>query len=154
MAPKPWTGISTACTHWFSLLPQEKNRRQGRHGDGPLLPPRTVFACPEHEDRLPNLCASRKVRPASLVQGMGKEGGIGVCRFLCSRTYVKPPLSQGQRLGQGVLLPSPGWVSAYPPWWQAIVRVLDIRNLVLCAGGLGRPGIRLFKGFWARSTVD
>lgn len=118
MALKPWTGIPTACTHWFSLLPQEKNRRRDRHGDGLLRPPLGVFARPDHEDGLPNLCASRTVQPASLGQGMGKERGFCVCRFWCSRTSQNLPCPKDNGWARGFVAQS-GMGSADPPRWQA-----------------------------------
>lgn len=152
MAPKPWTGISTACTHWFSLLPQEKNRRQGRHGDGPLRPPPGVFARPDHEDGLPNLCASRTVQPASLARAWEKNAAFVFVAFGVPE-HRKTSLVPRTTAGPGVLLPSPGWALPILPGGRPRAG-FGCPVFVLCAGGPGRPCIRLFKGFWARSTVD
>ena len=139
MAPKPWTGISTACTHWFSLLPQEKNRRQGRHGGQTLAP---VAVCP----LLP--CPHKRARkraPLCFPQGPAQDFGPGKGMRPCLALLLFRDMAQNLQCPR----PGQGFVARFEDEALPILpggRPMRVLEFGTFAGGSGRPGIRLLKG--------
>lgn len=152
MALKPWTGIPTACTHWFSLLPQEKNRRRDRHGDGLLRPPPGFLRALIMKTGSQTFVPPARSSPHHWARAWEKNAAFVFVAFGVPE-HRKTSLVPRTTAGPGVLLPSPGWALPILPGGRPRAG-FGCPVFVLCAGGPGRPCIRLFKGFWARSTVD
>lgn len=144
MAPKPWTGL--ACAHWFSWVPREKNHRQDRHGGQTLAP---VAVCPWLPCPRKRALLCFPQGPAQdFGQGLRKEKGMRPCLALLLFRDMAQNL-QCPRLGQGFVARSGDEALPILPGG----RPMRVLGCLVCLGGPGRPGIRLLKGFWARSTV-
>ena len=123
MAPKPWTGISTACTHWFSWVPREKNHWQDRHGGQTLA---SVAVCPWLPCPRKRALLCFPQGPAQdFGQGLWKEKGMRPCLALLLFRDMAQNL-QCPRLGQGFVARSGDEALPILPGGRPM-RVLDVR---------------------------